>query len=293
MFFSSLWDVTSPKPIRCVSLRPIRCFSQAFKIHFSAQNTSHTSSPLWEVTFQHRRKFTLVDLLYKTRAGGSFSQDILGLRGKIKTNTELLIAPDVLKSSTASQRHLHAHDYTFFFPDHHSNKSLLLPPLAPSPSHPQRQGRSGYTFKREICAACLLWDSKVIVLWAVWQPLVSLGFISHTWCSFVEGIGRDFAFLWWDDMSLCLNLFHMTHLTWAVSHRFTWKGQGAVSAEASESRGLLTGKKALLIELGLHKGAVNAPCPFALIDFGARRGAGEAAPVGLGCSTEGLTTFSH
>lgn len=119
-------------------------------------------------------------------------------------------------------------------------KSLFCHPCHHDPAIPSSRGEIAAPLrgKSASSAACWVWDSKVLVLWAVWQPLVSLGFISHTWCSFVEGIGRDFAFLCWDDMSLCLNLFHMTHLTWSVSRRFARKGQGVFQLRLQKSRGL-------------------------------------------------------
>lgn len=120
----------------------------------------------------------------------------------------------------------------YILPDHHRFETAINPSSCHSPASSltnSQWSREKVTTplraKSQSSSVCFVWDSKVIVLCAVWQPLMSLGFISHTWCSFVEGIGRDFAFLWWDDMSLYLNLFHMTHLTWLVSRRFTCKGQ--------------------------------------------------------------------
>lgn len=91
----------------------------------------------------------------------------------------------------------------YILPDHCRckaaiNPSLFLSPI-PSLSNSQWSREKVTTplrVKSQSSAVCFVWDSKVIVLCAVWQPLMSLGFISHTWCSFVEGIGRDFAFLW-------------------------------------------------------------------------------------------------
>lgn len=66
----------------------------------------------------------------------------------------------------------------------------------------------------------------------------------------------------------------------------------SVSAEASKSRGLLIKKKTLLIELGLHKGAVNTHY-FALINFGDRTGTGAASPVGLWVQCWGVSQPPH
>lgn len=67
----------------------------------------------------------------------------------------------------------------------------------------------------------------------------------------------------------------------------------SVSAEASQSRGLLGKKKTPLIELGLQKGAGNTSYSFAWISFRGRTGTGEVPPVGLWGSAEGLTNFPH